>query len=174
MFLICLLGHFLASATTPWVAFGELKACYSHAMRRIFFHVIGRAAEPRHLCFISRGPCSSRSPRIQGLVTSSGVVASAGTPQSNADMTAVSGLANRIPSSPSGSGPTLQGVNKAGTTPPSIVFGSPSIPIPMSVVSNDIISAAPRHLSILQYLGLLTYNTRSVLGLGHCPLPHIL
>ena len=85
---------------------------------------------------------------VQDLVTSLGVVASAVTSQSNVDLSAVSRLDNATPSSPSGSVPTFQGGNKAETTPSSIVLGSPSIPVPMSVVSTDIISAAPLHLSI--------------------------
>ena len=92
---------------------------------------------------------SCRNPlEAHGLVTSPGVVASAGTPQRNVGITAISGLTNPIPSSPSGSGPTLQGVNKAETIPRSIVLGSPSIPVPTSVVSKDMVFAVPLHLSI--------------------------
>jgi hypothetical protein len=85
---------------------------------------------------------------VQDLFTSLGVVASAVTPQSNVDLSAISCLANATPFPPSRSVPTFQGGNNVETTPPCIVHGSPSIPVPMSVVSKDIISAPPRHLSI--------------------------
>jgi len=85
---------------------------------------------------------------VQGLVTSPGVVASAGTPQSNVDITAVSGLTDPIPSSTSSNVPTLQGANRTETISPPMVLDAPSIPVPMSVVSEGIISAAPLHLSI--------------------------
>jgi len=94
---------------------------------------------------------------VQGRVTSPGVVASAGTPQSNVDISAVSDLANAIPSSPSSSVPTLQEVNKLETISPSMVLDSLSTPVPMSVVSKDIISAAPLHLSIDSAVSRITH-----------------
>ena len=100
---------------------------------------------------------------VQGLVTLPGVVASAGAPQSNVDISAVSGLTNPILFSPSGCGATLQGVNKAETITPSIVLGSPSIPVPTSVVSRDIISAAPPHPSIDSAVSR-TAHTQHTLG----------
>jgi len=97
-------------------------------------------------------PMSASSHRalleVQGRVTSPGVVASAGAPQNNVDTSAVSGPANPIPSSPSSSVPTLQGVNRAETISPFMVLDSPSTPVPMSAVSKDMVSASPHHLSI--------------------------
>jgi len=85
---------------------------------------------------------------VQGRVASPGVVASAGAPQSNVDISTVSSLANPISSSPSSNVTTLQGVNRAEAISPSMVLDSPSTPVPMSVVSKDIISAAPLNPSI--------------------------
>ena len=108
------------------------------------------ASEPTYSSTLISASSHQALLEVQGHVTSPGVVASAGAPQSNVDISAVSSLANPnpIPSSPSSDVPTLQGVNRSETISPSTVLDSPLMPVPMSVASKDIISAAPLNTSI--------------------------
>jgi len=98
----------------------------------------------------------------KGLVASPEVVVSAGTPQSTVGISATSGLANSIPSSPSGSA-TPQGPNQAEKNPAFILLGSLSISVPISVVSKGIISAVPLHLPIDSAVSR-TAHTQHTLG----------
>ena len=108
------------------------------------------ASEPTYSSTLISASSHQALLEVQGRVTSPGVVASAGASQSKVDISAVSSLANPnpIPSSPSGGVPTLQGVNRSERIPPFMVLNSPLTPVPMSVVSKDIISAAPLNPSI--------------------------